>query len=717
MARADLARDRAPQGAPPPPPFAVPSRLERVTRRRVLSIRWIASAATALLVSVAVLCIGIVAEQNARDVLTRERHERLLLLARNLALGSSSALLGDYPELTLQPLVKETLARQPELAFAVVLDHQGRVQAHPDARVLGSRWAPPADLAPLAGPVTPRASEWLRADRALVVAMSPVVTPGGEAIGSAVVALRRDTIDRALGRARRDQMLVMLGFVLLGMVSALVLMAQLLKPVEALRSGLVRIGRGDLDTRIDVRDRTELGLLAGTVNEMASALQAARAETLERERLSHEVGLARRIQQSLLPATAHRSADCVIDGRQQAANEVGGDWFDFLPLPDGRVAIAIADVSGKGLPGCLVTSMLSALLRALRTTHSSPAAMLAALDGHLAESLERGVFVTMFYGVLEPATGRLVYANAGHNPLLVYRAATGEVETRRGRGIPLGAVRGGAIRRTLADETVVLGHGDLALQYTDGYTEAFRAGGDEQFGIDRLAEVVRRHAHLGAAGLLAEMQDAVAEWTGAGAASDDQTALVVGREVAVAGGAPGSGMPGEAAEALALLEDAERNGHGIELPASLDVLANLRPWLEHLPAVGELTGPEAELLVSALYELCANVVEHGLRGDAERTFELWWRPASESANGADAANEARRGLFVLRDDGAAFDPRQRTASDFTDAEVRKRGRGIGLDIVRRVMRGVAYFPATSRGNLTVLAFGPDASVIHGGPRP
>src|SRR6185503_9757377 len=161
------------------------------------------------------------------------------------------------------------------------------------------------------------------------------------------------------------------------------------------------------------------------------------------------------------------------EGSQRAAAEVGGDYFDYFVLADGRIGIAVADVAGKGLAGCLVMSMLSALLRAYRASIDSPAEMLAVLDERLGETLQVGSFVTMFYAVLDPMTGHVVYASAGHSPLLIYRRAQGAVEWFRTKGIPLGAVRGGAIRRTLQDAVLTLEPGDLLVQFTDGLNEAF----------------------------------------------------------------------------------------------------------------------------------------------------------------------------------------------------------------------------------------------------
>src|SRR5207248_2908883 len=137
---------------------------------------------------------------------------------------------------------------------------------------------------------------------------------------------------------------VLVAFLVLGTVAALILSASLLRPVAALRAGLERIGRGDLDTPLEVRDRTEIGALAGTVNRMARELKAAQGVLVERERIAAEVQLARRIQRALLPAGRREAGPFVIEGEQRAAAEVGGDYYQMLDLPNGRVGVVIADV-------------------------------------------------------------------------------------------------------------------------------------------------------------------------------------------------------------------------------------------------------------------------------------------------------------------------------------------------------------------------------------
>src|SRR5262249_9566551 len=297
--------------------------------------------------------------------------------------------------------------------------------------------------------------------------------PNAPQIGRAVVAVRRSYVDSAVAAGRRSQFLFLAGLLAVAVTLGLVLVGWLLRPIDTLRSGLERIGRGDLDTRLEIHDRTELGLLADAVNEMSARLSQARRESTERERLTHELELARSIQQRLLPHGRRVVGGYVLTGAHRAAAEVGGDYYDFIELTDGRIAVAIADVSGKGLAGCLVTSMLSALIRVLHRVHPSPSALLVDLERHLSATLEPGEFVTMFYGLLDLSRGRLTYASAGHTPLLVWRAATGRVEWHPTRGIPVGAVRGGALAKTLEDHTLDLEPGDLMAQFTDGISEAF----------------------------------------------------------------------------------------------------------------------------------------------------------------------------------------------------------------------------------------------------
>jgi serine phosphatase RsbU (regulator of sigma subunit)/anti-sigma regulatory factor (Ser/Thr protein kinase) len=681
-------------------------------RARVLSLRWIVALGAMALTTAAVLSVGAVAERNTRRALTREIETRLMLEARNLALTSSEALLADFPELTLHPLVKEMKAEQPELALVVVLDHNGVIQGDPDARRLGTRFVPPEKLKAVAASQALAPGEAMISDGKMLIASAPVAHRNGREFGTAMVGLDLHYLDRMIGSARKQQTAVSGVMLAIGLAAAFALMSYLLRPIGPLREGIERIGRGDLDTPLRLRDHTELGMLAGAVNDMATALKRAQAEMVERERLAREVELARQIQGSLLPNRELTAGSYVVRGSQRAAAEVGGDYFDYFPLPGDRVGIAVADVAGKGLGGCLVMSMLSALLRAYRETHLDPSALLAVLDQRLGETLQPGSFVTMFYGVLDGRTGELVHASAGHTPLAVYRRASGRVEWFRTTGIPLGAIRGGAIRSTLKNAVLRLAPGDVMLQYTDGVNEAFDGEGRELFGFDRLAETLAGAAAGGCQDVIAALHRKVEAWQGDHPASDDETVLVVSHAEFTREVEPMVGPA--AAEALALLTRARAHGRSLRLPASLDALAGIHEWLRTATPHGSLPEKPLELLGTALYEACANIVEHGCGQDPRQEFELWWVPeAAPAPPGArpPAAGEGAsdRGRFLIRDHGMPFRADNWKETDFSDPKVWRQGRGFGLDIIHRAMERVEYHPSTPEGNLTVLAFAASAS--------
>ena len=705
----------------PPPGAPAPGR-----RRFLLRLRVIVPLAAALLLAGAVLGSSMISERNARSLLVRELEAHLVLEARNLALTSQGALLDGYPELTLQPLIREMLAERPALAFAVVIDHKGRIRGKQDAHDLGQPYRRPARLE-LMTPTTPlKANERLLSNPSLLIAEAPVLHSRGKRIGTAIVGMRRGYLESAIRELRRRQMVLLTLVLTLGGLATLFMISMLLRPISQLRQGFERIGRGDLEHPLEIQDRTELGLLAESVNQMAARLKIAQHEALERQRLASEMEFARRIQSEILPAHPMRCGDFILAGRHRAAAEVGGDYYDLLPLPDGRVGMAIADVCGKGVGGCLVMSMISAVLRTLRTAYGSPAEMLVALDRSLSGSLRRGSFVTMIYGILDPVTGQLVFASAGHLPVLLFCAQTGALEWRRSRAIPIGAVRGGALAARVQDEEISLAPGDMMVQFTDGYSEAMEPKNGEQFGFERIEAVVKQHARRGAEAVVAALSDRVSEWTGAAAPMDDETLLVVSRNDAEAerpAGAPDALADSETTPVL-LLERAERGGRRLSIGSVFELAPQLPSWLEACPDLGSLESHVLRLAETALYETCTNILEHGYRGLGPPSVDLWWIPDPAWLTTAERQSAARdrpalyrrigAGRFVVRDRGRAFDPSRPVRADFTDAGVRRRGRGFGLQMIHRIMAEVAYRGNTTEGNITVMKFDPER--IDGSPR-
>jgi len=269
----------------------------------------------------------------------------------------------------------------------------------------------------------------------------------------------------------------------------------------------------------------DLDLLAVMANVAAIRLEHARlAEVEQSERvLARELERAAEIQRRLLPEKPPEVEGVQLAGYNAPCRTVGGDYYDFLPLDGGRLGLVVADVSGKGMPAALLMSNLQARIQVLAEDPSDLAALLERLNRLLRSSSPPHCFVSLFFGVLDPASGELTYANAGHNPALLARSE-GQVEWLESGGPVLGILpavscepQRGQLRR-----------GDVLVLYSDGVTEAVDASGEE-FGDERLAELCRRHAHLPASGLLEELKGALREWLGGRPAEDDITLVAVKR--------------------------------------------------------------------------------------------------------------------------------------------------------------------------------------------
>src|SRR3954471_13425055 len=190
-------------------------------------------------------------------------------------------------------------------------------------------------------------------------------------------------------------------------------------------------------------------------------------EVADRLSLKNDLEIAREIQQAMLPRTAYQTAGLEAFGMTRPANTVGGDFYDVLPLPDGRVLVALGDVAGKGSPAALLMALFLAMLRTLVDEGLEGAALVRRLNAQIVKHAPRSRFITLFLATLNPATGELSYVNAGQNPPML-RRSTGRYETLRTGGIALGMFDSAEYE----SGHTVLGPGDVIVMYSDGVTEA-----------------------------------------------------------------------------------------------------------------------------------------------------------------------------------------------------------------------------------------------------
>jgi phosphoserine phosphatase RsbU/P len=297
------------------------------------------------------------------------------------------------------------------------------------------------------------------------------------------------------------------------------------RPVDALKAGAVALGSGDLGYRVDLRTGDEFEDLAVSFNTMASDLRTSidnlRRTTAEKERYTKELEIAREIQDTFLPETTPAIPGIGIAAVTIPAMEIGGDFYDFIPAGENRWGIAMADVSGKGISAALFMALSRTLLHVSGGMAGDPTAAIRQANRWIYEDGRSSMFVTVFYGVLDPAGLRFSYVNAGHNPPLLVRG-DGVQELCRSRGIALGVVPDVSIASTTLD----LRHGDILVLYTDGVTEAFNDQ-NVAFGDERLRNFVRANRAKPAREVLEGLVAEIRAFTGSAPQSDDITLVVV----------------------------------------------------------------------------------------------------------------------------------------------------------------------------------------------
>lgn len=286
--------------------------------------------------------------------------------------------------------------------------------------------------------------------------------------------------------------------------------------------GLIYVDNGSV---IRPFTREDLDLLTVMANVAAIRIENARLALIENtEKLMElELSQACEIQKMLLPAESPRYPGYDLAGLNIACRTVGGDYYDFLPYQDGRLALMVGDVSGKGLPAALLMSSLQARVQMFRETSPEPGVAVTTLNRSLTERCPPGKFITFFYGLLDGVTGTLRYSNAGHNYPLVLRH-DGTVERLKGNGLVMG------LFATVNYEVLEtqLQPRDLLVLYSDGVTEAVTNSGKE-FGEDGLARFLASRDGVPCGEIVNELVDHMRKWRGNAAFADDFTIVVVRR--------------------------------------------------------------------------------------------------------------------------------------------------------------------------------------------
>jgi serine phosphatase RsbU (regulator of sigma subunit)/anti-sigma regulatory factor (Ser/Thr protein kinase) len=433
-------------------------------------------------------------------------------------------------------------------------------------------------------------------------------------------------------------------------------------------------------------DRRLLGTLAAQAAPAIRVAQLVReqaAEAAERERFQQELKIAQLIQQQFLPRDLPKLAEWQIAAYYGPARVVGGDFYDFIDLGEGRIGVVVGDVTDKGVPAALVMARTHSILRAEAPRLIAPSAVLARANELLAPEMPARMFVTCLYGVLEPATGRFVFANAGHN-LPYVRTADGVIELRA-TGLPLGLLPGVVYEESEG----FVGAGETMLLYSDGLVES-HGPGREMYGFPRLRAAME--GDDAGSQLLDRLLDELHAFTGPGLEQEDDITLVTLRRSA---GNPESAWSEERPE-IELTRDAPEPPADREPLLAFTVEGAIGNERDAMRRVAEAVAPlglapaRLERLKTAVAETVMNAIEYGSQGHPDVPVDVR----------VDVEPDAIR---VRVTDRALSGPVPDAEMPDLDAKLegRQKARGWGLFLIRHMVDGMDVHAADGLQTVTL----------------
>ncbi len=325
----------------------------------------------------------------------------------------------------------------------------------------------------------------------------------------------------------------------MALIAGFALAKSLTGSVHELFTGTERVRQGDFTHKIAIRSEDQLGELAASFNSMTASIEDLLRQAAEKKRLEEELRIAHEIQMSLLPQGPLKMRGLSVTALCVPAREVGGDYYDFLPLDDHRVGVLIADVSGKGTSAALYMAELKGLVLSLSRIHTSPRALLVAANRIISSHLDARSFITMAYAVIDMRARTMTYARAGHTPLIYVPGSCAgagrpgaQILAPDGMVVGLKLDNGEMFERLLEEETIPLQPGDLYLFFTDGISEAMNAR-DDFFGEARLGQLAETHAHLPSDELRERVLREIAAFVGDAPQHDDMTMILLKVDEAV----------------------------------------------------------------------------------------------------------------------------------------------------------------------------------------
>jgi len=371
---------------------------------------------------------------------------------------------------------------------------------------------------------------YFRPDSAEIYDLSSEILLGGvTSLGYIHIWVDQHIIEDKVDAKKLQYLVIFSLFLLAGFTALYFLIHKILAPFHSLAEWVRHVVHGKVDQdEIDIDASDEIGEIAQAFNEMTSKFRKAQVTLVEQQKLQKELQVAQEIQQMLLPSDFPKVEGYEIASYYEAAKEVGGDLFDFVEIDEDSIGIIVADVSGKGVPGSLIMTMIRTAIRLESRGNKNPADVLAKVNKFVADDMKRGMFVTMFYIILDSRNREIHFASAGHNPMILYRGASKQTYYMNPSGFPVGIQLPDLdlFTRKIQTDSIRLREDDILVVYTDGITEAMNSS-RELFREERFQDSIRNNSHQDVGGFVQSINQELKEFTGGAPQNDDITFVAI----------------------------------------------------------------------------------------------------------------------------------------------------------------------------------------------
>ncbi len=495
------------------------------------------------MVGVIILVAFIIGSRAQSNIIERRLNERYELLTRQVSETASDLILrGD--DLALANLAASVRQNDDTLGYVIVTDNTNLILAHSDVNRIYTTY----DERPQ-----------VLVDRRFEIRDVTYRTANGTVSYNhfATFVLYQNTADnnpRKLGEvhigidenvflaridAAKENTRVALIAVFFGsttIIGVILIGSTFISPITKLADEIARISATGQARELSFATRNpEVSRIGQAFNEIMRNLRITQGQLTDQTRLRRELQLAQEIQNALLPKQVPTLEGFDIDAAYRAAQEVGGDYYDFFEVDENAIGIVVADVSGKGIGSSMVMTMIRTSMRLEARGNKRASFVLDKVNRIAVDDIKKGMYVTMYYVILDSKKRIVNYASAGHNPMIIYRSDTRSVSFLNPGGIAVGIDLGdpGEFRKRITSEKLKLKKGDLLFIYTDGITEAMNEK-REQFGENRLIDFIQQYAHLPANEFKAKLNEELTAFTKGYPQNDDITFVVIKLEMSPA---------------------------------------------------------------------------------------------------------------------------------------------------------------------------------------